>query len=308
MRAALFAFALALFAARVFAAPTDGYVACAKEGEQCSITTPGNVIYGAVSSYTAPKHIDLPGILCSNANFTDPINGTAKTCWFRADASPPIAAQVDVCTGQPIPAGTTSPLYRDFKEWHGLASPLCAPIKSDTATGPFEEHNAAGIVVYSYCKVEGKWRKQWGAATWDFLIGKNMAANAKAALASSTPLTMFQQLTLAAVTTPMSDPSLTAVWCPALANMQANRPADDVTPPPPPVAVYTHAVKANGASADRPAYKLINGVRGTATVARATVGMSCNLTRPTLASGTDVWAEFGPDFAPGVVALCSRKT
>lgn len=76
---------------------------------------------------------------------------------------------------------------------------------------------------------------------------------------------------------------------------------------PDPVAVPQFAVKQNLTSSTRPAYTLTSGVRGTKEVARATVGQPCKADRPTLASGSDLWAEFGPDFKPGVVALCSRK-
>lgn len=73
------------------------------------------------------------------------------------------------------------------------------------------------------------------------------------------------------------------------------------TPAPPPAPMWK--VKPNGSSLTRPAYTLANGVRGTKEVARATVGAACDATKPTLASGADLWAEFG---TPGVVALCSK--
>lgn len=57
----------------------------------------------------------------------------------------------------------------------------------------------------------------------------------------------------------------------------------------------------------RPAYTLSNGVRGTQEVARAEVGQECKMTRPVLASGNDFWAEFGPVFNPGIVALCAKQ-
>lgn len=65
-------------------------------------------------------------------------------------------------------------------------------------------------------------------------------------------------------------------------------------------------VKSNGLSATRPAFALANGVRSTREVARATVGAPCDISKPKLASGVDVWAEFGN--TPGVVALCSKAT
>lgn len=91
----------------------------------------------------------------------------------------------------------------------------------------------------------------------------------------------------------------------AKAAAQANMPA--IEPPPPPPPVYTHSVKVNGTSATRPVYLLTNGVRGTTSVGRATVGQPCDLSNPTLPSGADVWASFGPLFEPGKVALCARN-
>ncbi|WP_128003468.1 hypothetical protein [Piscinibacter defluvii] len=84
-------------------------------------------------------------------------------------------------------------------------------------------------------------------------------------------------------------------------------------PPPPPPPVYTHAVKVNPActlptGCTRPVYLLANGVRGTAAVGRAEVGQPCDLSKPTAASGADVWASFGPLFETGKVALCARGT
>ena len=79
------------------------------------------------------------------------------------------------------------------------------------------------------------------------------------------------------------------------------------TPVLPPAPTYTHAVKANGVSPDRPAFLLTAGVRGTKEVSRATVGQPCDLTKPTLASGTEVWAQFAPDFVAGRVALCAAN-
>ncbi|MDP3625006.1 MAG: hypothetical protein Q8S12_00300 [Hydrogenophaga sp.] len=62
-------------------------------------------------------------------------------------------------------------------------------------------------------------------------------------------------------------------------------------------------VKANGAFPSRPAYTLAGTVRGTKEVARAEVGTPCDVSKPTLASGSDLWAEFG---TAAVVALCQK--
>ena len=83
-----------------------------------------------------------------------------------------------------------------------------------------------------------------------------------------------------------------------------------VPPPPPPAPVYTHAVKANGLVADRPARLLTGGVLAASALsgARAMVGQPCHTTgRPTYPSGVDVWAEYGPDFVAGRVALCAAN-
>lgn len=69
---------------------------------------------------------------------------------------------------------------------------------------------------------------------------------------------------------------------------------------------YTHSVKVNGTTTTRPAYLLVDGVRGTKEAARATVGQPCDLTKPKLASGSDWWASYGPEFVSGRVALCSK--
>lgn len=81
---------------------------------------------------------------------------------------------------------------------------------------------------------------------------------------------------------------------------EPSRPTIPVPPAP------QWKVKANLSSTTRPAYTLVDGVRGTKEVGRATVGALCDSKRPSLASGMDLWAEFAPAFAPGVVALCSR--
>ena len=65
-----------------------------------------------------------------------------------------------------------------------------------------------------------------------------------------------------------------------------------------------YKVKVNGTATTRPAYALVAGVLGTKEAARAPVGATCNASKPSKASGSDLWAEF--DAAkPGIVALCA---
>lgn len=71
-------------------------------------------------------------------------------------------------------------------------------------------------------------------------------------------------------------------------------------PPPPPV---VWKVKVNGTATTRPAYTLIEGIRGDKEAGRAPVGAVCNITKPTLASGADLWASYSE--LP-LVALCAK--
>jgi hypothetical protein len=71
-------------------------------------------------------------------------------------------------------------------------------------------------------------------------------------------------------------------------------------PPLPSAPVNTYVVRSNGTYPTRPAYSVVNGVRGTVEVGRATVGASC-----TLSLGE--YGTFGPLHAPNIVALCSLK-
>ena len=88
----------------------------------------------------------------------------------------------------------------------------------------------------------------------------------------------------------------------------AGPPVDTCGAVPTPPVVTTHTVKTNGTALTRPAYTLTNGVRGSVSIGRADVGQPCDLTKPTIASGADVWASFGPTPEAGKVALCVKTT
>ena len=64
-----------------------------------------------------------------------------------------------------------------------------------------------------------------------------------------------------------------------------------------------YAVKDNGASATRPAYTLQAGAL-VKSKARAPVGATCDLTKPTKPSGKDLYASYD---STGTVALCSKQ-
>jgi len=89
-----------------------------------------------------------------------------------------------------------------------------------------------------------------------------------------------------------------------MAAMHKDWPTTNTVPVP---VTPTYVVKLNGTVPTRPAYTLTDGVRGTKEVGRATVGQRCNIDTPTLASGNDLWAQYGPEFLHGRVALCAKK-
>lgn len=65
---------------------------------------------------------------------------------------------------------------------------------------------------------------------------------------------------------------------------------------------------ATSADNTRPAYALVSGVRSTSSTARATSGQPCRpevAQSPSLVAGK-IFAAYGPNFAPGLVALCRR--
>ena len=64
--------------------PTDGYTQCAVENTTCAITASGSVIYGACSTFTAPRSFST-STPCTNVVFGDPLYGVVKACWFKAD-------------------------------------------------------------------------------------------------------------------------------------------------------------------------------------------------------------------------------
>jgi len=62
-------------------------------------------------------------------------------------------------------------------------------------------------------------------------------------------------------------------------------------------------VKPNGALTTRPAYTLADGVL-VKSKERATVGATCDLTKPTKPSNKDLYASYD---STGTVALCSKR-
>lgn len=72
-------------------APPAGYVFCAAERSQCSFSGTATVVYGARTSWSAPKSY-VSTVACNNASFgVDPLPFVAKSCYYRpveTDAPP----------------------------------------------------------------------------------------------------------------------------------------------------------------------------------------------------------------------------
>ena len=64
-----------------------------------------------------------------------------------------------------------------------------------------------------------------------------------------------------------------------------------------------YAVKPNGKLTTRPAYTLTNGAL-IKSKARAPVGATCDLRKPTKPSGKDLWASYD---STSLVALCTKR-
>lgn len=191
-----------------------------------------------------------------------------------------------------------------------IVVPACVPktfwtplgTGTDWVRGSYQR--AAGAPVASFrawwCpKADGSWEPFYHRNIESASVSSSAVEKAlDTAMRSLDPVAALQ--TLVAANTYPPTPEQTDAWLGAGA--LALQLLDTIKP-----AVVTYAVKANGTSTTRPVYTLVNGVRGTSSVGRATVGERCNVTRPTLASGADLWAEFGPGFVSGVVALCAKQ-
>jgi type IV pilus assembly protein PilY1 len=102
------------------ALPTTGMTECANENGTCSFSGSKEVWYGANRRWAVAPVTSTTGVACTNAQFGDPIVGTAKKCFYR-DGTPPVGtaglnsdgffyARVNVCTST---AGTLTDV-RDY--------------------------------------------------------------------------------------------------------------------------------------------------------------------------------------------------
>ncbi len=66
--------------------PPSGYALCAVEGQTCTVSGTANVVYGANSSWSAPRSV-TGNIRCDNNTFSDNLFGVVKACYVAAPAA-----------------------------------------------------------------------------------------------------------------------------------------------------------------------------------------------------------------------------
>lgn len=129
-------------------------------------------------------------------------------------------------TRAPVVAATPSsaPVYVDLASSRGGFD--CAPGPIGAGTLPTTRHNDAGSVAWWYCPTTGGgWRVNWAVATTAQMSVSNMFSEARAILSASDPKAAFSAAVSKNVKMPLSDPSLTVVWKPFVAEMIAGMPA-----------------------------------------------------------------------------------
>jgi len=105
----------------------------------------------------------------------------------------------------------------------------CAPSPIGEGTLPTLRSNAAGTVVWWYCpSASGRWQLSWGAATAERLRAGHLMAELYTIVTAPDRKAAFDATVAANATLPVSDPSLTPVWCPFAPEM--------LTGAPPPIA------------------------------------------------------------------------
>jgi hypothetical protein len=114
----------------------------------------------------------------------------------------------------------------------GAAGYPCAPSPIGSGTLPTLRSNAAGSVVWWYCpSASGRWTANWAAATAARLSARNAFAEASAVIKADDPMAAFRAAVDRNVSLPLSDPSLTPVWCPFVTEMLSGAPPASVAAP-----------------------------------------------------------------------------
>ncbi len=122
------------------------------------------------------------------------------------------------------PASATKIPYADLAS--SQTGFQCAPSPLGNGTLPTFRSNAAGTVAWWYCpSSSGHWRLNWGAATSASLSASHVLAELYTVMTAADPRAAFHAVVAKNVRLPLSDPSLTPVWCPFASQMVSGAPA-----------------------------------------------------------------------------------
>lgn len=69
--------------------PPSGYAFCATEGGSCTFSGAASVVYGARTTWTAPRNF-TGSVVCRNAVFGDPLPYVVKACYFKSAEPQPL--------------------------------------------------------------------------------------------------------------------------------------------------------------------------------------------------------------------------
>lgn len=172
-----------------------------------------------------------------------------------------VAFAQNVCN---VPPPNTTVYYNDLATTGGVFD--CMPAPGGPGVGFTVKTNTSGVMTYWYCLKDGKYKPNFGAATWARIGSGSLKAD-----------------------TPMSDPSLTPVWCPYQAEMFAKKPADPVVGFVT-IGLYSYETNAGG---------LVS------TVARISKGLACDCTS-SLKIGTLTYCTFTGAAKPSIRASCAK--
>lgn len=169
----------------------------------------------------------------------------------------------------------------------------CVPKPYGSGTALTVRVNASGAVAWWYCEAGGKWSPNWAAATTAQIVSFDLLADVYTVATSSNPIAALNFIAKKNLNLPLSDPSLTPVWCPFQAEM-INK-----TPPPTPAARFVVAL--NGLAPTRPTFNVVNGVRSYASKSAIAVGSTCDCTMKVV-EGSNTFCNV----AATLVAVCVK--
>jgi len=102
----------------------------------------------------------------------------------------------------------------------------CAPAPIGGGTVPTFRSNAAGTVAWWYCPSPGgEWILNFAAATAARMSASSLFDDAYTVITSPNPKAAFDAIAAKNVTLPLTDPSLTPIWCPYFDEMVRSTPS-----------------------------------------------------------------------------------